>query len=107
MKPVAPVVQGGEERDVMDDVQRQENAPPAGLPLHVRAIIRPWWKRPGEGDTVEFEGRRCTVEELVVAAERAVEMAERLSGDAAWPPRRGRPFPAPLWTAAADRPVRT
>ena len=66
-----------------------EDAPPQGLPRHVRRIIHPWWERraaamaaaletAGEDETVEFEGRRHTVEELVVAAERAVEMADRL-----------------------------
>jgi hypothetical protein len=67
---------------------------PQGLPAHVRAIIAPWWERKarsiaealeaaGEGEAVEFEGRRYTMEELVAAAERAVEMADRLSEGAA------------------------
>ncbi|TDH58321.1 hypothetical protein E2C06_33205 [Dankookia rubra] len=67
-----------------------EDTPPQGLPACVRAIIAPWWERrarsiaaaleaAGEGEAVEFEGRRHTVEELVAAAERAVEMADRLS----------------------------
>jgi hypothetical protein len=71
-----------------------EDTPPPGLPPHVRAIIAPWWERKarsiaevleaaGEGRTAEFEGRRYTVEELVAEAERAVEMADRLSEGAA------------------------
>jgi len=70
-----------------------EDTPPLGLPARVRAIIAPWWERraaalaaaldaAGEGKAVEFEGRRHTVEELVAAAERAVEMADRLSDGA-------------------------
>jgi hypothetical protein len=68
--------------------------PPPGLPPHVQAIIGRWWERKArsiaealegarEGEVVEFEGRRHTVEELVAAAERAVEMADRLSEGAA------------------------
>jgi hypothetical protein len=82
------------EHEVTDDVQQQEDTPPAGLPPHVRRIIQPWWERrarsiakaldaAGEGRTAEFEGRRYTVEELVAAAERAVEMADRFSERAA------------------------
>jgi hypothetical protein len=67
-----------------------EDTPPPGLPSHVRAIIAPWWDRravalaaalevAGEGDAIEFEGRRYAVGELVAAAESAVEMADRLS----------------------------
>jgi hypothetical protein len=71
-----------------------EDTPPPGLPSHVRAIIAPWWGRKarsiaealeaaGEGETVEFEGWRYAVEELVTAAERAVEIADLLSEGAA------------------------
>ena len=73
-----------------DSTNKAADNPCQGLPARVRAIITPWWERKArsiaealegarEGEVVEFEGRRHTVEELVAAAERAVEMADRLS----------------------------